>query len=77
MRLSITALVFRRKEILQDLYRRIDETLSAKYEFEDLFICERCNRGSFKVMNEFYIRYSSNVEIFLLACNYGHTKQYI
>ncbi len=40
MRLSLIIPVYRGKEILFELFRRIDETLDAKYEFEVLFICD-------------------------------------
>lgn len=74
MRLSIIVPVFRGKEILWELLRRIDETLTGSWEYEILFICDGCDWESLKVINDIKKNYSSQIKVFRLDHNYGQHR---
>ena len=74
MRLSLIIPVYRGKEILFELFRRIDETLSAKYEFEVLLICDGCDNESLHATDELIRYYPSQLKVYKLAKNYGQHR---
>jgi polyisoprenyl-phosphate glycosyltransferase len=74
MKLSVIIPVFRGREILYELYRRIDEALNGKYEYEVLLICDGCDRDSLNVIHELKKQNSSQIRVFNLAQNYGQHR---
>jgi polyisoprenyl-phosphate glycosyltransferase len=74
MKLSVIIPVYRGKEILYELYRRIEEVLDRKFEYEVLLICDGCDPDSSKVTDELRKQNSSHIRVFKLAKNYGQHR---
>ncbi len=74
MKLSIIVPVFRGKEILPELLRRISETLTGSYEYEVLLICDYCDCKSMTIINELKQKDPSRIKVFRLAQNYGQHR---
>ncbi|MCX6253720.1 MAG: glycosyltransferase [Bacteroidia bacterium] len=74
MKLSIIVPVYRGKEILRELFRRINESLTGKIDYEVLLISDGCDRESLSVMDELKKENSSLIKVFRLAHNYGQHR---
>lgn len=74
MKLSVIIPVYRGKEILIELYRRIEEVLDGRFEYEVLLICDGCNSDSSNVADELKKQNQSRVKVFKLAQNYGQHR---
>jgi undecaprenyl-phosphate 4-deoxy-4-formamido-L-arabinose transferase len=74
MRLSVIIPVYRGKEILRGLFRRISEILAGNYDYEVLAICDGCDDESLRVINELKKNSSSQIKVFRLAHNYGQHR---
>jgi polyisoprenyl-phosphate glycosyltransferase len=74
IKLSVIIPVYRGKEILFELFRRINEALEANFDYEVLLICDGCDPDSSKITDELKQRYSSHIKVFRLAKNYGQHR---
>jgi polyisoprenyl-phosphate glycosyltransferase len=74
MKLSVIVPVYRGKEILVELYKRINETLVGKYDFEVLFICDGCDSTSLRILKEIKKSNQSHAEIYRFLKNYGQHR---
>lgn len=74
MRLSIIIPVYRGKDILKELFRRISEAMSAEPDYEILLICDGCDRETLRVINELIKDNASKIQVFKLANNYGQQR---
>jgi undecaprenyl-phosphate 4-deoxy-4-formamido-L-arabinose transferase len=74
MKLSIIIPVFRGKDVLQELFERIKGTLSERYDFEVLFVCDGCDTDSKKVLEKLKESSPSKIKVFRFAHNYGQQR---
>jgi polyisoprenyl-phosphate glycosyltransferase len=74
MKLSVIVPVYRGKEILIELYRRINETLIGNYDFEVLFICDGCDSTSLRILKEIKKSNPTHTEIYRFSQNYGQHR---
>jgi polyisoprenyl-phosphate glycosyltransferase len=74
MKLSVIVPVYRGKEILGELFKKINQTLIGKYDFEVVFICDGCDSDSMRILKEIKKSNQSQIEIIQLAKNYGQHR---
>ncbi len=74
MKLSIIIPVYRGKEILRELFRRINDSLTGNYDYEVLFVCDGCDSSSLRVIKELKKDNSSRIKVFQLVHNYGQHR---
>jgi len=74
MKLSVIIPVYRGKEILSELLKRINKTLIGNYDFEVLFICDGCDSTSLRILKEIKKSNPFHIEVYRLAKNYGQHR---
>jgi len=74
MKLSIIVPVYRGGNILTGLTGKIRETLSGKYDFEVIFICDHCDNFSFHIVKQLTADDPEHLKAYFFRKNYGQHK---
>jgi len=74
MKLSVVIPVFRGKTILPILFTKITDTLTGKYDFEVLFICDGCDAVSKENVKLLKAENQDIIRTFFLNRNYGQHR---
>ena len=74
MDLSIIVPVYRRKAIIEELIKRIHNTLINKFEYEILLICDDCDFVTTSVIKKIKSFNLDQIKVYYFAKNYGQQR---